>query len=239
MKEKKDQANKIPMGENGDTYEEKISSSGNVRTQEYRNKWGQLHRENDAPAKIVYKTMGVTGEKSPGIVKIEQWFTNGLRNRENGPAWVSYFPNGVVHEEEWWIDDKKERAEDKPAKISYHDNGTPFVKTWYFNNWIHREKNPAMISYREDGSTEEESWWNEGDLHREGAPARIYYDTQGELEAEWYNMRNKIESLYSDKTLEALINLVGIEGFHKNGNICGFLVNLLGEEEMAKLIEFK
>ena len=104
----------------------KVLNNGDI---EYRNRGGELHRE-DGPA-IEY----VNGHK--------EWLWNGKNHREDGPAieWAS----GI---KDWYINGKLHR-EDGPA-VEY-TNGDKF---WYINGKRHREDGPAIEFVNGD-----KEWW--------------------------------------------------------------------------------
>ena len=78
---------------------------------------------------MIYKTYEVR-VRDDGY---KEWFLNGKRHREDGPA-VEH-PNGT---KEWYQNDKLHR-EDGPA-IEYFDG----TKYWYHNGKYHREDGPAI-----------------------------------------------------------------------------------------------
>ena len=63
----------------------------------------------------------------------KQWFLNGERHREDGPA-IEYASGS-----KWWYLNGKRHREDGPA-IEY-PNGE---KHWYLNGKLHREDGPAV-----------------------------------------------------------------------------------------------
>jgi len=99
----------------------------------WRNKEGQLHRDNDQPA-IIY---------ADGT---QEWYKEDLRHRDNDlPAIID--ADGTQY---WYKDDKRHRDNDLPA-IIYADGS----KYWYKEGLLHRDNDlPAIIF--SDGSKE---WW--------------------------------------------------------------------------------
>ena len=108
----------------------------------------------------------------------KEWFLNGKRHREDGPAVEradgskAWFLNGKYHREdgpavesvtrrkEWYLNGKRHR-EDGPA-IEYVDG----TKEWYLNGELHREDGPAVEFT--DGT---KHWFLNGKRHREDGPA--------------------------------------------------------------------
>lgn len=64
---------------------------------EYRDENGNLHRE-DGPALVQYFRL------ANGIVDFEVWYTNGRRNRLDGPAQLYYTVNREIAHSYFWID---------------------------------------------------------------------------------------------------------------------------------------
>ena len=147
------------------------------------NKNGQLHRLG-GPARTLYRQDG-NGKWT--VKRAEYWFKNGLKHRENRPAWIRYYEDGSILDwEEWYKNDKLHR-EDGPAEIRYHDDGSIVEEGWYKNGQQHREDGPARIRYFLNGSIEEEVWYKNGKWHREDGPAVIQYDEDGSIYVEtWY-----------------------------------------------------
>ncbi len=120
-----------------------------------------------------------------GNKKEEQWWKDNKRHREDGSARIIYYENGNKWREEWYKDDKRHR-EDEPASIEYYENGNKCVEEWHKDDKIHREYGPAMIRYSRSGIKWEEQWYKDGELHREYGPALIYYYTNGRKKIKWW-----------------------------------------------------
>ena len=67
-----------------------------VKSAEYRNAAGQLHRK-DGPA---WQSWYANGVKN-----YEQWYVDDKLHREDGSAWRWWYANGVKYYEQWWVDD--------------------------------------------------------------------------------------------------------------------------------------
>lgn len=107
------------------------------------NHFGLKHSFNDEPAVI----------KSDGT---EEWWSNGLRHRDNGPAIIR--TNG---DKLWWQNGKLHRS-DGPAVV------TKTVESWYFNGKLHRDGGPAVTG------SHCKKWYNYGLLHRDNGPSCEY-----------------------------------------------------------------
>ena len=84
-----------------------------------------------------------------------EWFLNGNRHREDGPAFE--YANG---NKEWYLNGKLHR-EDGPA--FEYANGN---KCWYLNGKLHREDGPAV-----ELTNGNKEWYLNGKLHRKDGPA--------------------------------------------------------------------
>jgi len=144
----------------------------------WKNEDGEIHRDFDLPAVIIYDEAGRVG--------IEQWSVKGRVHREGGqPAVIRYRENGQIRYERWSINGNTHREGDLPAEIRYHmtKDGSRKVKAEYYYTMdeLHRDGDqPAAISYYKSGRTYQEGWYQCGKgRHREGdLPAAIrYYDS--------------------------------------------------------------
>lgn len=188
----------------------KINTSDNHK--EYRNSYGELHRDNGLPA--ITRADGT-----------QEWRVNGQPHRDNGlPTYVGadgtleWCINGLRHRDndlpaiiraggsrEWWVNGMRHRDNDKPAYIDqdveqewwvngqlHRDNDRPSriladrSQHWWFNGKPHRDNGmPAII--RADGSRE---WRVNGPPHRDyGLPAIIRADGS----REWWVNGEKIK----------------------------------------------
>jgi len=133
----------------------------------YINEAGQFHRE-DGPAVEAPMENGVyvwaepikARLRNPPFVSIDQlvgnqeWWINGKRHREGGPAFISddgevWFYEGIFH------------RIGGPA-ITY-SNGH---KVWYQYGKLHRNDGPAVVH-----TNGYEEWWLAGKRHRANGPA--------------------------------------------------------------------
>jgi hypothetical protein len=96
-----------------------------------------------------------------------EWYLNGKRHREDGPAIVN--PNGC---EVWYLDGQL-HCEDGPA-VKHTINK---YEEWYLNGKRHRKDGPAV---KNEGGFK--AWYFNGKLHREDGPAIEFSDNK----TEWY-----------------------------------------------------
>ena len=132
--------------------------------------------------RITRQNIFTYGDKQRRGNGIRQWYSRGLRHREDGPAMI--YRNGYC---EWYRHDAMylgegtlvqcngyvewRRGKDihragAPARI--YENGD---EEWYTNNNLHRRNGPARTT-KIDGIT----YYINGLMHRDGKPARIYPD---------------------------------------------------------------
>jgi hypothetical protein len=70
-----------------------------------------------------------------------------IRHREDGPATITYYPNGLVKDKTWYNDGKHCRS-DGPAYLRFDSFGTIVTATWVGpKGYIHREDGPAQYDY--------------------------------------------------------------------------------------------
>lgn len=56
-----------------------------------------------------------------------------IYHRENGPAWIDYYPDGTVESESWYVHGYLHNTEG-PGHIKYHPNGTvAIIQFWYYS----------------------------------------------------------------------------------------------------------
>ena len=77
-------------------------------------------------------------------------------HREDGPAYIEWYENGSIAEEEYWINDKLHR-EDGPAFQSWFEDGRELRKEYYINDvhylyiesWLNKLKEIGSVHYDE------------------------------------------------------------------------------------------
>jgi len=70
---------------------------------------------------------------------------SGEYHREGGPAFISYYKDGSVECEVYWLNGGRHRT-DGPAAISYNEDGSISVEEYFINSRRHREDGSAYIS---------------------------------------------------------------------------------------------
>ena len=110
-----------------------------------------------------------------GLDGAKEWFLDGKRHREDGPAYEH--SNGT---KEWWLNGQRHR-EDGPAKVTARGS-----TSWYLNGKPHREDGPAVehpngakywwLNGKKIRSVEANGtkmWFLDDELHREDGPAVV------------------------------------------------------------------
>jgi len=69
------------------------------------------------------------------------------------PAFIEYYPNGVIKEKGYFIKGDYHRTKDKPAKITYSTKGKITGQYWYVGGKSHREGGPADIIYKSNSKS--------------------------------------------------------------------------------------
>ena len=77
-----------------------------------------------------------------GSIEWQQWWLNGKRHRDNGPASIGYYQIldeqsstkscGSIEWQSWWLNGKRHRV-DGPASIKYRLDGSILKQLWFLN----------------------------------------------------------------------------------------------------------
>tara|TARA_B100000745_G_scaffold97368_2_gene61870 strand:- start:8796 stop:9161 length:366 start_codon:yes stop_codon:yes gene_type:complete len=101
--------------------------NGKLRSEEYRNAEGKLHRT-DGPAATDYLPHGQV---------YETYYHEGEIHREDGPAQIWYYPDGKVFKRAYYRDGKLHRSTG-PAVIMYHSDESIYSEEYCENGkWLH------------------------------------------------------------------------------------------------------
>lgn len=132
---------------------------------------GNVHREDDLPARIDYKKSPYNGKT---YVSYEGYYDGGNRKRDNDlPTdvyYLDFYGSPKVSAQLWNVDDHLHRISG-PACIEYHTSGNLKCEQWYHNGDRHRDDGPAETCYLDDGRICNLSYYVNGQLHREDGPA--------------------------------------------------------------------
>ncbi len=91
----------------------------------------------------------------------EYFNANDNLHREDGPAFTSYYRDGSLKDEAYYIDGKVHR-EDGPAGIRYNEDGYVESEIYCIMDKLHRDDGPALIRYNQDGEVTKERWFKHG-----------------------------------------------------------------------------
>ena len=91
----------------------------------------------------------------------ESWYTDGERNRIDGPAVTYWYENGNKEFESWYTDGKRNRI-DGPAETRWYENGNKQSEYWYIDGEQNRIDGPACTYWYENGNKESEYWYIDG-----------------------------------------------------------------------------
>jgi hypothetical protein len=114
---------------------------------------GKIHRDNDMPSIIMnngdkyWHINGVPSRSDMSLPYIDM--SNGEKYYilENGGKKI------ISKTEEEWLDkDGEFHREDGPACTTYYENGNIKYENYYINGNKHRENGPAYVSYYENGN---------------------------------------------------------------------------------------
>lgn len=116
----------------------------------------------------------------------ETYLLNGTLYREDGPAYISYFKEGVVSSERWYSDGVLHRR-GGPALVEYYADGTVQKEEWYKNGEIFRLEGPALTLRYPNGAIQQQSWTPRKKRMGEGLPTIVDYFENGLKKKEiWY-----------------------------------------------------
>lgn len=143
-------------------------------TTRYLNEFGHLHRDGDLPALICN-----AGQK--------EWYKNGLRHRDNGPAVIS------TTQESYYKYGSRHRDDNLPATTNYTllKNGDKKIESeeYFVEGLRHRDDGPAI-----QWSSGSYQYYKHGRLHNENGPACHYIDYDGVKLQYWLN-DNKVSPM--------------------------------------------
>ena len=71
---------------------------------------------------------------------------------------VDKYLNGNIAHEIYYLNGNRHR-ENAPADIFYYENGLPHMEFYHLNGEYHREDGPAYILYNKNGEIENEVYW--------------------------------------------------------------------------------
>jgi antitoxin component YwqK of YwqJK toxin-antitoxin module len=108
------------------------------------------------------------------------------------PAYISYYPNGILSKETYYIRGVRHRL-DGPADIDYHLNGSVYSESFVKNGDMDRRDGPARIHYSDDGSIIYEAFYI--DDHFLGHDKRGFWGLWGNLKEEERNNINILKLL--------------------------------------------
>jgi hypothetical protein len=74
------------------------------------------------------------------------------------PAYISYYPNGILRKEIYYIRGVRHRL-DGPADIEYYLNGSVYFESFVKNGDMDRRDGPALIHYSNNGSIISEAFY--------------------------------------------------------------------------------
>lgn len=84
-------------------------------------------------------------------------------HREDGPAYITWFPDGIKYYEGYFMNNSAHRV-DGPATQYFHTNGNKEFEIYYLNGIKHREDGPAFTLWLRNGNKEREEYWLNGKM---------------------------------------------------------------------------
>lgn len=134
---------------------------------------GELHRdEGDGPAVIVV-------DNATGVVVEEQYWRNGWRHRENGPALIERAPDGAITYEAYWHGQGKGYSNRR-----YDENSRQLMEEFFGPDGLHRDasEGPGSVGHHHQTSrTREDYYVNDAYRNAPLGPASVTRDREGKL----------------------------------------------------------
>ena len=97
-----------------------------------------------------------------GNIKSREYFNdNGQLHNEQGPAVVSWYKNGQLCYQEYYINDQLHNEQGPAVKVWY-ENGKLEWQEYYINDQQHNEQGPALERWYENGQLWVQEYWIEG-----------------------------------------------------------------------------
>tara|TARA_B100000745_G_scaffold97368_2_gene61864 strand:- start:6325 stop:6927 length:603 start_codon:yes stop_codon:yes gene_type:complete len=134
------------------------------------------------PSENLPDNVRVTRYRGGELREIRYRDGDGQTHREDGPAVVTYYPNGQIKHEGYYRHSILHR-EDGPASTSFSPDGYVTAKKYFHHGTLHREEGPAVYLYRD---WNEERYYRDGQVHREDGPAFVTYYKDGTVRSEAY-----------------------------------------------------
>jgi len=117
-----------------------------------------------------------------GLIKREKYYVNGVLSRDGGlPAWLDYSYKGHLIEKICYLNGK---ITDGLSKVSYYEDGSVSSEFNYENGELSSTVGPAVIHYSADGNVSSSYWYLDGKLHREDGPAIVVYHSGTKITSE-------------------------------------------------------
>lgn len=113
-----------------------------------------------------------------GSLIYRRYVSNNTPHREDGPAFESFCPKGILGRRSWYLHGRRHRL-DGPALESFYDNGTIQTQEWYIVDKLHREDGPAVEQFSNNGEIAQRVWYCMGKFHREDGPAVEFFSLKG------------------------------------------------------------
>lgn len=188
------------------------ASNGNGVITHYNN--GNLHREGDKPASVMYKD---------GKIVSAKWVKNGYAHREDDkPAEIKYDTDGNVTEQTSYRYGIEHSSGNTPSHIEYH--GSVASKRYKKYGLLHSPDNdtPSNQQINENGNISRLEYHRENIYHREGdLPAIISYYSNGNVD---YTHCYKNGILHTDSDIPAKVKYfpngkLFHQGYYKNGKL--------------------
>ena len=113
-------------------------------------------------------------------------------HKVDGPAEITYHPNGKVNDVRWYLNGKQHRT-CGPADVKYRNDGIQInCETWYLDGKEYNPNGPSTTKFYPTGEMQYEQHRMNDEFHNTRGPAVISYTRSGNITEEWYLKGKKI-----------------------------------------------
>ncbi len=124
-------------------------------------------------------------EDNMTVQRVKYCNADGELDRDDGPAWIEWYANGVKRHEGWWRDNNLDR-EDGAAITKWRANGVRECERWWRNGELDRQGGPAVTEWHANGTKSYEWWYRNDKCDRDGGPSiTVWRDTGDKIYEGW------------------------------------------------------
>lgn len=150
-------------------------------------KENHLNRDNDKPAYVQWFWSHADSEWK---TEVEEWYVNGMKHRENGPAAMRYFSDGTVSTVVCYNENRIHSIDGKPSIVNYSPSGAVLNKSYHnYGEQQSFDGKPAFVTYTESGQPLYQAWYDKGKKHRSDGPSELFTREDGTVTTQSFHKR--------------------------------------------------